>query len=81
VAPRRLAQVEVRPAALAEEPEDQAIVQSIIDLSRVLGLAVVAEGVEDRQTAHMCSRRLGAKSPQDVYSLRRCLGRAWRLGW
>ena len=43
---------------LAAEPGAMAIVRTIIDLARHLGLAVVAEGVEDNKTAQLL-RELG----------------------
>jgi diguanylate cyclase (GGDEF)-like protein len=38
---------------MASDPDDAAVVASIIDLSRALGLRVVAEGVEDDRTRRM----------------------------
>jgi predicted signal transduction protein with EAL and GGDEF domain len=38
---------------MVKDAEDRTIVQSIIDLGRALGLRVVAEGVEDEQTANL----------------------------
>jgi len=38
---------------MAEDPEDRAIVESIIGLGRTLRLRIVAEGVEDELTAGM----------------------------
>jgi EAL domain-containing protein (putative c-di-GMP-specific phosphodiesterase class I) len=41
---------------IAEDPEDHAIVRSIIDLGHDLGLRVVAEGVEDEQTQRLLAQ-------------------------
>jgi predicted signal transduction protein with EAL and GGDEF domain len=41
---------------MTTDPDDAAVVGSIIDLARALGLRVVAEGVEDDETRRMLMR-------------------------
>lgn len=41
---------------IADDPDDRAIVRSIIDLGHDLGLRVVAEGVEDEQTQRLLAQ-------------------------
>jgi EAL domain-containing protein (putative c-di-GMP-specific phosphodiesterase class I) len=53
-------------ADMAAEERDQAIVRSTIDLGHNLGLAAVAEGVEDQETLEMLSR-LGCDLAQGFY--------------
>jgi EAL domain-containing protein (putative c-di-GMP-specific phosphodiesterase class I) len=53
-------------ADMAAEERDQAIVRSTIDLGHNLGLAAVAEGVEDRQTLELL-RGLGCDLAQGFY--------------
>ena len=49
--------------SIADNPGDRAVVRSIIDLARALGLTVVAEGVENR-AIHQVLRRLGCPMGQ-----------------
>jgi EAL domain-containing protein (putative c-di-GMP-specific phosphodiesterase class I) len=51
---------------LCEGSDDAAIVASTIDLSKLLGLAVVAEGIEDRATADLL-RKMGCSQGQGYY--------------
>jgi diguanylate cyclase (GGDEF)-like protein len=51
---------------LVSDPKDRAIVLSTIDLAHNLGLAVVAEGVEDAATAQLL-RSLGCDQMQGFY--------------
>lgn len=49
--------------SIADNPGDRAVVRSVIDLARALGLTVVAEGVENR-AVHQALRRLGCPMGQ-----------------
>jgi diguanylate cyclase (GGDEF)-like protein/PAS domain S-box-containing protein len=51
---------------LREGSDDAAIVASTIDLSKLLGLAVVAEGIEDRTTADLL-HKMGCDQGQGYY--------------
>ena len=51
---------------LREGSDDAAIVASTIGLSRLLGLAVIAEGIEDRATADLL-RKMGCEQGQGYY--------------
>ena len=51
---------------MLKAPEDAAIVRSIIDLGRSLGVAVVAEGVESAATWHRL-RELGCTAAQGYH--------------
>jgi diguanylate cyclase (GGDEF)-like protein/PAS domain S-box-containing protein len=51
---------------LREGSDDAAIVASTIDLSKLLGLAVVAEGIEDRATGDLL-RKMGCSQGQGYY--------------
>lgn len=48
---------------IADHPADRAVVRSVIELARALGLTVVAEGVEN-QAVHRTLRRLGCAMGQ-----------------
>ncbi len=50
-------------SGLAEEPDARAIVSSVLELARALGLSVVAEGVETPQQAAVL-RELGCEAAQ-----------------
>jgi EAL domain-containing protein (putative c-di-GMP-specific phosphodiesterase class I) len=52
--------------AMTSHPEDAAIVRSIIELGRSLGLTVVAEGVEDAETWRLL-QELGCERLQGFY--------------
>jgi EAL domain-containing protein (putative c-di-GMP-specific phosphodiesterase class I) len=52
--------------AMSSNPEDAAIVRSIIELGRSLGLTVVAEGVEDAETWRLL-QELGCERLQGFY--------------
>ncbi|MBV9662806.1 MAG: bifunctional diguanylate cyclase/phosphodiesterase, partial [Actinobacteria bacterium] len=54
---------------LAEDIRDQAIVRSIVQLGRTLGLTVVAEGVEDEPALDVLAR-LGCATAQGFYCRR-----------
>ena len=51
---------------LREGSDDAAIVASTIDLSKLLGLAVMAEGIEDRATTDLLLK-MGCKQGQGYY--------------
>ncbi len=53
-------------APIVEDPRGAALVRVVIDLARVLGIATVAEGVEDAQTADLL-RRYGCDMAQGFY--------------
>jgi EAL domain-containing protein (putative c-di-GMP-specific phosphodiesterase class I) len=48
------------------EIDDAAIVGSIVGLGTLLGLAVIAEGIEDRSTANLVAR-MGCKLGQGYF--------------
>ncbi|MBX6749861.1 MAG: bifunctional diguanylate cyclase/phosphodiesterase, partial [Micromonosporaceae bacterium] len=52
--------------SIADNPGDRAVVRSVIDLARALGLTVVAEGVEN-QAVHQALRRLGCPMGQGYF--------------
>jgi diguanylate cyclase (GGDEF)-like protein len=54
---------------MAEDPDDEAIVRSIIELAGALGLRVVAEGVEDERTFRMLAS-YGCHAAQGWYYAR-----------
>ena len=56
-------------ARMADDPRDRAIVSSVIDLARGLGMRVVAEGVEDAVTWDLL-RELGCDRAQGWYLAR-----------
>jgi len=58
---------------MATDAEDSAIVRSIIDLARNLGLQVVAEGVEDQETADNL-RSMGCYALQGFFLCRPAFG-------
>src|SRR5262249_42936471 len=51
---------------LREGSDDAAIVASTIDLSKALGLTIIAEGIEDRATADLL-RKMGCEQGQGYY--------------
>lgn len=51
---------------LGIEIEDAAIVSSTIGLSTLLGLSIIAEGIEDRGTANLLAR-MGCKLGQGYF--------------
>jgi diguanylate cyclase (GGDEF)-like protein len=56
-------------ARMVQDPQDRAIVSSVIDLARGLGMRVVAEGVEDEQTWDLL-RQLGCDCAQGWFLAR-----------
>jgi diguanylate cyclase (GGDEF)-like protein len=52
--------------SIADNPGDRAVVRSIIDLARALGLTVVGEGVET-EAVHRTLRRLGCEMGQGYF--------------
>ena len=51
---------------IASDPEDLAIVRSIVDMCRTLGMAITAEGVENA-TQLECLRRMGCNQVQGYF--------------
>jgi EAL domain-containing protein (putative c-di-GMP-specific phosphodiesterase class I) len=55
-------------SGIVENPADRAVVHSVHDMARALGVAVVAEGVEDERTAIALARMPGV------------IGQGWHFG-
>ena len=58
---------------MASDPDDSVIVRCTIDLARNLGLSVVAEGVEDRETRELLAQ-LGCHRIQGYHVSRPRIG-------